>query len=54
MKMISFLGAILFVCTAHFIRVLRWQLFVEIYEKPKTATMTNALSVGYLLNYFLP
>ena len=47
-------SAILFAFAAHLIRVARWQLFIEIYEKPQKSSLMRALSAGYVLNYFLP
>lgn len=51
---IYFLGAILFICLAHFIRVLRWELFIDVYEKPDRKNLVQSLSIGYLLNYIVP
>lgn len=48
------IGAILLICIAHLIRVFRWKLFIEVYEKPNTQRLTQALAVGYMLNYVLP
>lgn len=48
------LVAILFMCYAHYIRTIRWELFVKTYEKPKKRTLLQALSVGYVLNFFVP
>ncbi len=39
---------------AHFLRVLRWELFVKVYEKPDKKRLLASLSLGYILNYFLP
>lgn len=54
MKTIYLTGAVIFLCIAHFIRVTRWQLFIEIYEKPQKHYLLQALATGYLLNYVLP
>lgn len=40
--------AIVLVCLAHFIRTLRWELFVKTYEKPNTKNLLQSLSIGYL------
>ena len=42
--------AIVLVCLAHFIRTLRWELFVKTYEKPNTKNLLQSLSVGYFIN----
>ena len=36
--------AIALVCLAHFIRTLRWELFVKTYEKPNTKNLLQSLS----------
>lgn len=41
-------------CIAHFVRVLRWQLFIEIYEKPQRGNLIQGLVIGNVLNNFLP
>lgn len=50
----GFLLAVLFVCAAHFVRVYRWKLFVETYEKPDSQRLVQALGIGYLCNFVLP
>ncbi len=42
------------VCFAHWIRIRRWELFIGIYEKPSRRILLQAISFGYLFNYFLP
>lgn len=54
MMLLALLGAILFLTGAHFIRVMRWELFVGMYEKSDRKSLLQALSLGYFLNYFLP
>lgn len=46
--------SVLIMCIAHIIRVQRWKQFIRIYEKPDTKSLVQALSIGYLLNFFLP
>ena len=46
--------AIALVCMAHFVRALRWKLFVKTYEKPNTKNLLQSLSIGYLINSFIP
>lgn len=50
----GFILAVLFVCAAHFVRVYRWELFVETYEKPDSKSLVQALGIGYLCNFVLP
>lgn len=46
--------AIILVCIAHFVRTLRWELFVKTYEKPNTKELLKSLSIGYFINSFIP
>ena len=46
--------AILIICLAHVIRVFRWELLIETYERPNGVRLTKSLALGYFLNYFLP
>ena len=39
---------------AHLVRTARWQLFVDVYEKPNTRNLIQSISLGYLINYFIP
>ncbi len=54
MKWLMFASAVIIICVAHYIRTLRWELFIAVYEKPPRRKLIQALSIGYLLNYFLP
>ena len=54
MSLVYFAGSILIVCIAQFIREIRWELFIELYERPDRRNLIQALSLGHLINYFLP
>ncbi len=54
MSIVFFALAIVCMGVAHFIRVLRWELFVSIYEKPDRKRLLASLAFGYLINYFVP
>ena len=54
MSMLFLAGAIILICLAHLIRVLRWELFIDIYERPDRPRLIRGLSIGYLLNYVVP
>lgn len=54
MGIVYFIAAVIFICLAHFIRVLRWELFIDIYEKPDRKNLIQGLSVAFLLNYIIP
>lgn len=47
-------GAVILMCAAHFVRLLRWNLFIELYEKPQNKKLLQALTLGYMLNYIVP
>lgn len=46
--------AILTLCMGHYCKVYRWRQFVKIYEEPNDKNLLQALSFGYLINFFLP
>lgn len=54
MEKLLLAGAVFFICLAHGIRVFRWELFIQIYEKPHRRNLIQSLALGYLLNYILP
>ena len=54
MNYVCLLSAIFFICLAHMIRVLRWEMFINIYEKPDRRNLIQALSIGYFLSYIFP
>ena len=38
----------------HFFRLLRWEQFIEVYERPKARSLLRSLSVGFCVNFFFP
>jgi uncharacterized protein (TIRG00374 family) len=38
----------------HVLKVLRWELFVQIYEQPVRHRLLTSLSIGYLVNHIVP
>ncbi|MBQ2100617.1 MAG: flippase-like domain-containing protein, partial [Lachnospiraceae bacterium] len=54
MAILYLAGAVILICIAHLIRVLRWELFIDIYERPDRPRLIRGLSISYLLNYVLP
>lgn len=38
----------------HYVKMQRWSKFIEIYELPNKGNLLRSLSVGHLLNYFIP
>jgi len=54
MNIIFLIAAIITLSLAHFIKILRWRLFIEIYEEPRNRNLIQALSLGYLINLFFP
>lgn len=54
MNIIFLIVAIITLSLAHFIKILRWRLFIEIYEETRNRNLIQALSLGYLINLFFP
>ena len=54
MNIIFLIVAIITLSLAHLIKILRWRLFIEIYEEPRNRNLIQALSFGYLINLFFP
>ncbi|WP_338991610.1 flippase-like domain-containing protein [Fusobacterium animalis] len=54
MNIIFLMSAIISLLLAHLLKILRWRLFIEIYEEPRDRNLIQALSFGYLINLFFP
>ncbi|MBO4679361.1 MAG: flippase-like domain-containing protein [Lachnospiraceae bacterium] len=54
MKFAALALAIVLMSVAHFLRTIRWELFIKVYEKPDRKRLLSALSLGYLANYIVP
>ena len=54
MKFFYFIFSIFLLSLAHLFKIERQKQFIEIYEKPNTKRLLKALSIGYILNMFLP
>lgn len=54
MNWLYLLISILIVCVAHLVRNFRWSLFIDRYEKPSYKILLRSLSLGYIVNYFIP
>lgn len=54
MNLIFLVVAIFILFLAHILKVLRWRLFIEVYEEPKNRNLIEALAFGYLINLFIP
>ena len=39
---------------AHLVRTARWKLFINIYEKPNRRNLIQSISLGFLINNFIP
>ena len=46
--------AIVLMSIGHFLRTLRWELFINVYEKPDRKRLLSALSLGYIVNFIVP
>ncbi len=49
-----FIFSIILITLAHFVRILRWSLFISVYEQPKTQNLIRSLSLGYFVSLLLP
>lgn len=47
-------GAIVLLLLGHYFRILRWERFIDPYEKPPVGALFRSLSLGYALNLILP
>ena len=54
MGIICFIGAIALITIGHIIRIIRWEMFIEVYEKPQRKNLINATAIGFLINYIMP
>jgi len=54
MMYLLFFIAICFLVIGHFLRMLRWNLLLQIYERPDSASLYLSLSIGYVVNSFIP
>lgn len=52
--MIYFICAVLTLFAGHYVKMLRWKLLISVYEKPQDSNLLQALSLGYLINLFIP
>ena len=54
MEYLYIIIAILTLFLGHYAKVYRWGQFIQIYEKPQEKTLLSSLSIGYLINFFIP
>lgn len=54
MEWFYFLISVLCLTFAHFFKTLRLKQFIEIYELPNDKVLLQALSLGYVFNFFVP
>lgn len=40
--------------SGHIVRILRWELYINVYEKPQKGSLFRGLFLGYLFNFFVP
>jgi len=46
--------AILTLLLGHFVKVYRWQIFIELYEKPSVSVLLKSLSIAHAINFVIP
>ncbi|WP_036095875.1 lysylphosphatidylglycerol synthase transmembrane domain-containing protein [Leptotrichia trevisanii] len=54
MNIVLLVASIFLLCIAQMIKILRWRLFIEVYEEPRNRNLVQALAFGNLVNLFLP
>ena len=54
MDYLVLIGAIIMMTLAHLVRTARWKLFINIYEKPNRRNLIQSISLGFLINNFIP
>lgn len=47
-------GAIFFLLAGHFFKIVRWENFIKVYERPPVGILLKSMALGYTLNFFLP
>ena len=52
--MIYLLISILIIVFAHIVRINRWCLFIQCYEKRDTRSLLQSLAIGNFINFFVP
>ena len=53
-RYIVFILAVILITVAHLVRVIRWEMFIKVYEKPQRGNLIMAIAWAYLLNYIVP
>lgn len=54
MNIVLLMVAASILCLAQIIRVLRWKMFIEVYEEPRRRNLVQALAYGNLINLIFP
>ena len=54
MTVLFFTVSILLLLAGHLFRLLRWEQFITIYERPSSGYLLNAMAGGYAINFLLP
>jgi len=54
MTVVYFICAVILLAAGHICKAHRWRLFTGVYESVPVRQLTNALSAGYLLDFYLP
>ena len=54
MSIFLFLLSVSFLLGGHYFKVLRWEQFIEIYERTRYRSLFSSLGWGYLLNFIFP
>lgn len=52
--MIWLVIAVVFLLSGHFVKVYRWRLFIELYEKCSLSVLLRSLSIAHAINFIIP
>lgn len=54
MKLIILILAMITLLFGHYCKMLRWKQFVQVYEEPKDDILLKSLTIGQIVNFWLP
>lgn len=52
--MVWLVFAIISLLAGHLMKVYRWQIFIELYEKPSVSVLLKSLSIAHAINFIIP
>ena len=52
--MVWLVTAVILLLAGHYVKVLRWRLFIELYERADISVLLKSLSVAHVINFIVP